>query len=276
MISKVIDVCSYQGTIDWNKCKKAGVDGAILKIIRKDLNPDTAFERNWKGCINAGIPVTGVYNYSYATTVAKAQKDARRVLEVLNGRKTVVWLDVEDNCQKGLGRGLIDIIKNYKSIIEGAGLEFGVYTGLSFYNTYIKPYNDLHDVGFWIAKYGTNAQRDISVKAGVAPTINRDLIAWQYGSRVVVNGVPTPCDCSEYYYNADPYYTVNTKPSTMPVDPSICPFKRPNTNIFDEYSREDAKWLQWHLNKRGHNLVVDGIIGKLTSEALVNEIEKLS
>lgn len=36
-IMKGIDVSSYQGTIDWNKVKWAGVQYAIIKIIRKDL-----------------------------------------------------------------------------------------------------------------------------------------------------------------------------------------------------------------------------------------------
>ena len=45
-IMKGIDVSSYQGTIDWNKVKWAGVQYAIIKIIRKDLNPDKTFEQN--------------------------------------------------------------------------------------------------------------------------------------------------------------------------------------------------------------------------------------
>ena len=47
MSKKVIDVSSYQGLIDWVKVKAAGIQGAILKIIRKDLNPDKQFENNW-------------------------------------------------------------------------------------------------------------------------------------------------------------------------------------------------------------------------------------
>lgn len=42
---KGIDVSSYQGTIDWGKVKWAGVQFAILKIIRKDLNPDKTSSR---------------------------------------------------------------------------------------------------------------------------------------------------------------------------------------------------------------------------------------
>ena len=46
MAYKGIDVSSYQGNIDWSKVKWAGVQFAILKIIRKDLNPDKTFEQN--------------------------------------------------------------------------------------------------------------------------------------------------------------------------------------------------------------------------------------
>ena len=131
---KGVDVSSYQGVIDWSKVA-AVIEFAILKVIRKDLQPDKQFENNYKGCMDAGVIVQGVYNYSYATTVIKAVSDAQRVLEVLAGRKVMVWLDVEDKCQEGLGSKLIDIIHAYAGIIKGAGLEFGVYTGEYFYNT---------------------------------------------------------------------------------------------------------------------------------------------
>lgn len=130
---KGIDVSSYQGNIDWIKARSDGVEFAIIKVIRKDLNPDKAFEQNYKGCENAGILVQGVYNYSYATTVEKARIDARKVLEILGDRKPMVWLDVEDKCQQGLGDRLLDIILAYKKIIKDSGRQFGVYTGLSFY-----------------------------------------------------------------------------------------------------------------------------------------------
>ena len=124
MSKKVIDVSSYQGEIDWGKVKASGIQGAILKVIRKDLNPDKQFENNWKGCEKAGVPIVGVYNYSYAATASKARTDAEKVLSILAGRKTKVWLDVEDASQKGLGITLIHIIQAYQEVIEGEGLEF--------------------------------------------------------------------------------------------------------------------------------------------------------
>ena len=137
MSLKGIDVSAHQGTIDWSAVKQAGVEFAILKIIRKDLNRDKQFEANWKGANDNHVIVQGVYNYTYATTVAKARTDAKKVLEILNGRKAMVWLDVEDACLKNLKGTLISIINAYREIIESAGLTFGVYTGQSFYNSYI-------------------------------------------------------------------------------------------------------------------------------------------
>ena len=61
-IYKGVDVSSYQGKIDWKRAKAAGVEFAILKIIRKDLKPDNQFENNWAGCLDAGVPIQGVYN----------------------------------------------------------------------------------------------------------------------------------------------------------------------------------------------------------------------
>lgn len=198
---KGIDVSSYQGVIDWAKVANSGVEFAILKIIRKDLQPDNRFEENYSGCTKACVPVQGVYNYSYATTVEKAKTDARRVVEVLNGRKTMVWLDVEDPCQKNLGIRLVEIINAYGRVIKEAGLEFGVYTGLSFYNTYIKPYMDKLDYPFWIARYPSSAAMDLSQNPpeNKKPDILHDLAGWQYSSKGKVSGISGNVDMNELY-----------------------------------------------------------------------------
>lgn len=189
-----IDVSSYQGVIDWNKVSGAGVEFSILKIIRKDLQPDKQFENNYSGCIASGISVHGVYNYSYANTVEKARKDAARVIEVLNGRKAVVYMDVEDNCLVGLGENLIKIIDSYAEVITKAGLDFGVYTGYSFYNSYIKPYGELK-YPLWIARYGLN---NGSIQEKYEPQIS-GMIGWQYTSKGSIAGISGNVDLNVWY-----------------------------------------------------------------------------
>lgn len=264
-----VDVSSYQNTVDWKKVKASGIDFAILKIIRKDLTADKQFENNWKGCKNADVPVIGVYNYSYATTVAKAKTDARAVVKILNGRKTKVWLDVEDTCQKNLGRNLIAIIKAYADVIQNAGLEFGVYTGQSFYDSYIKPYGAF-PYSLWIARYGkNNGSMDIKYQPQYS-----NLEGWQYTSNGKVNGISGSVDMNVWYkeITADVLKDLKTNAHSNP-------YPEPTRLLFRTEPMQkgyDVKWLQNELivhnclsvkNNKGKDNV-DGFLGNDTSNAI--------
>ena len=199
---KGIDVAKWNGTIDWSKVKASGVHFAILKVINKQCREEDAFQKNYVGATTQGLSV-GCYNYSYATTVEKARQDAGKVLQVLNGRKMPckVWLDVEDKCQQGLGHLLIDIINAYRQVIEYAGYEFGVYTGLYFYNTYLKPYATELKCDFWIARYPSSTKVMVSYNPpeGKKPSIRHALWGWQYSSSGSVPGINGNVDMDLYY-----------------------------------------------------------------------------
>lgn len=242
-VVKCVDVSSYQGDINWNLVKSAGVNQAILKVIRKDLNPDTKFEQNWNGCKSANVNVVGVYNYSYATTVAKAKSDAQKVLSILNGRKCTVWLDVEDTCQQKLGSTLKDIINAYMDVITSAGYDFGVYTGMSFYNSYLKPYaSQIKCNNWWIARY-YNSYNKMSVSVNLneqynpKTSIGRDIYGWQYTSSGVVSGISGDVDISTIYGE------VRSSTAT-PSDPST------STNTFTETTIE----MMGKINTSSSNL----------------------
>lgn len=226
-ITKCVDVSSYQGDINWSLVKSAGVSHAILKVIRKDLNPDTKFEQNWKNCQSANVQIDGVYNYSYAATAAKAKSDAQKVLTILDGRKCTVWLDVEDPCQQGLGSLLKDIINSYRDIIASAGYEFGVYTGMSFYNSYIKPYAPQIDCDkFWIARY-YNSYNKMAVSANPdeqynpKTSIGREIFAWQYTSSGQISGVTGNVDLSAIYGNVTATSSTSSAPTAAASESPI-------------------------------------------------------
>lgn len=201
MKSKGIDVSCYNVVRDYAAVANDGVDFAILKVINKSLQPDKLFETHWTGFESVGVPIQGVYNYSYATTVEKFKSDAKRVLEVLAGRKTMVWLDIEDKSLAGLGNTLAEGIRAYAEVIRGAGLQFGVYTYLSFYNSYLRPYADTLDYPFWVARYpSTRAMdNDASPDAGKCPDIGKTLYGWQYSSKGIVDGISGYVDLDEWY-----------------------------------------------------------------------------
>lgn len=205
MKSKGIDVSAYNVVQDYTTAAADGVDFAILKVIRKDLQPDKLFETHWAGFEAAGVPIQGVYNYSYAATVSKFRSDAQRVLEVLAGRKTMVWLDIEDKSLVGLGRTLADGIGAYAEVIREAGLQFGVYTYLAFYNSYLKPYAESLDFPFWVARYPSSQamDNDASPDAGKCPDIGKTLYGWQYSSKGLVQGISGYVDLDEWYVDTE-------------------------------------------------------------------------
>lgn len=272
MGKNVIDVSAYNGVIDWKKVKAAGVEGAIPKVIRKDLNPDKRFEANWNGCKTADMPLAGVYNYSYATTAAKARTDAQKVLNILNGRKVKVWMDVEDACLKGKGKNLIAIINAYGEVITAAGYEFGVYTGLSFYNSYIKPWAGYVKHGFWIARYPSTTAKTIKQLPDVKkqPAISHTLEGWQWSSAGIVPGISGRVDLNIWF-------------GKIPAkEPAGNPYPVPERVIYipkvgPKMSGNDVKWVQYHLirlgflpakNSKGKSNI-DGIYGKDTKNAVL-------
>lgn len=257
-----IDVSSYNGKIDWYKVKRAGYEFAVIKVIRKDLSPDTAFNANWEGCEVAGIDIQGVYNYSYATSPQKARSDARAVAKVLNGRKAMVWLDVEDKCQMNLGSKLIDIILAYKDEIERVGLTFGLYTGYAFYNSYLKKYADsLANIPLWIARYGANnGTRNVKYQ----PQID-GMVGWQFTSKGSVNGIKGNVDLNVFYT----FPESKTEKSNPYVKPTrVLSAKK----VLGRWScrGNDVKWVQYELFVRGYikESEIDGVYGSGTADAI--------
>lgn len=262
-----IDVSSYQGTINWWAVKQNGIDFAILKVIRKDLNPDKKFEENWQKCDAYDLEVQGVYNYSYATTVAKARSDAKRVLAILGSRKPMVWMDVEDAVMKGLEKNIISIINAYGKVITDAGLQFGVYTGESFYKTYIKPYGGV-SYPMWIARYGkNNGKCDMKYQPQVP-----NMVGWQYTSKGRVGGIVGNVDMNVWYKELDAVYEDSTS--------HINPFTEPERLLYykplERMKGNDVKWAQYELVIKGFmpsvnakgKLNIDGDFGKTTSDAV--------
>ena len=246
---KGVDVAKWNGMIDWGRVKAAGIEFAILKVINKQCREEDSFSRNYAGASAKGLSI-GIYNYSYATSVEMAQNAARKVLQVLAGKKLQcrVWLDIEDKVQQGIGHKLIDIIKAYQKVIEDAGYEFGVYTGLYFYNTYLKPYAAELECKFWIARYPSGANVEVSYDppASKKPAIRHALWGWQYSSTGSVPGITGNVDMDLYYGEVAVSYPVLRKESRS----------------------ADVRILQEKLNSIGYHLATDGIFGSKTDEAV--------
>lgn len=193
---KGIDVSAFQGNINWKTVANYGMGFAILRITEAGNVTDPTFEQNYKGCINNKIPV-GVYKYSYASTIAEIQSEARKVISVLNGRKLQypVWLDLEWNNQRALGSESVHkMAEAFREIVVTSGYDFGIYCNSDWYTNVIC--NHLKKYDFWIARYPAN---DTGV---VVERLRPDYgTMWQYSSKATIPGISTKVDRSVSYKN---------------------------------------------------------------------------
>ena len=81
-----IDVSQHQGSIDWRKVKASGIQFAMLRAGYGANTVDGEFERNARGCMEAGIPC-GVYWFSYAYTPEMARREAEKCISVIREYK---------------------------------------------------------------------------------------------------------------------------------------------------------------------------------------------
>ncbi len=189
-----IDVSYYQGTIDWNKVKAAGVDFAILRA-GYEYTKDTKFEEYYAGAKAAGVPV-GAYLYTYADNTDEATKEANTLVNNLKG-KTFEWpiyIDVEESSK--YSQYTKDYVSNLVltelQILEAAGYYCGVYTYTYFSKSYINM-SLLSNYTTWIAEYSSKCNY----------TGAYDM--WQYSSSLSISGVSSArCDTNYCYVNFEP------------------------------------------------------------------------
>lgn len=89
-----LDVSRWQGDIDYQKVKDSGVEFVFIKIggtngINGDYYLDPKFKKNIEGFLEVGIPV-GLYFYSYANSIIKAEEDAKWVINQIKDYKVTL------------------------------------------------------------------------------------------------------------------------------------------------------------------------------------------
>lgn len=277
---KGVDIAKWNKINNYDRFRNAGVEFAIVKVNNSGNTADSRFYEHVNGLTYAGIPIIGGYNYSYANTVEKAKRAASAFVNLARPKDIdMMWLDLEDACMRGLGSKILDIIFTYKNIAESAGTKFGIYTGASYYNPCLKPYEkELAGIPFWWARYPSTADRKITAdvpQTSYLPT-NLDLDGWQYSSKGVIDGATGYIDLNVWYED-EPF--TNTG-NMIPIDEN--PFAEPTYVIQRGAVGEYVKWVQWYLWKFGLFLdskgipddsQIDGIFGQAT-EFAVKEAQK--
>ncbi len=188
-----IDVSSWQGDIDFQRVKDAGVEFAIVRVGSKwgadgEYFLDARFERNMEGFNEVGIPV-GAYFYSYAKNEDEAREEAEWMIEKLQNYKVdlPVAFDFEDwsryNDYKMSLHRLNRNAEVFIETLEKAGYEGMLYGSVSYLNRMW----DTEDKTVWAAHYTTKADYKDTFKY------------WQFSSEGIVDGIAGYVDLDIMY-----------------------------------------------------------------------------
>lgn len=137
-----IDVSHWQGDIDFDALKEAGVEFIIIRVgtadgIDGDYVLDRKFIQNIEGANKVGIPV-GIYFYSYADTKERAIADANWILEQIEGYDVdlPIAFDWENwsfyNDFNLSFFGLTDMANSFLDVFEDAGYEGMLYSSKNY------------------------------------------------------------------------------------------------------------------------------------------------
>ncbi|MEY8338929.1 GH25 family lysozyme [Lachnospiraceae bacterium 62-35] len=149
-----VSVSKYQGEIDWHRAAADDITFAIARIGYLD-SPDPYFDRYMKGAAEAGLK-TGVYLYSQANTVEKAEAEARYAVRLAKDYKISypIAMDVESNSIGDISKQeLTDIINAFCKIVQDSGFHPIVFS----YNQWLVNRMDTAQIPYdiWYARYGT-------------------------------------------------------------------------------------------------------------------------
>ena len=240
MTRKGIDVSHWQGTIDWNKVKKAGIEFAIIKAGGSDAGfyTDSKWEANYKGAKAAGIPIGAYYFVGKdCVTAAAGKADAERFLQILKGKQLEYPVYMDNEAQPASAKaGITEATIAFCETMEDAGYFVGIYgSAVSGFkermdDTKLTPY------AHWVAQYASKC------------SYKGDYGIWQYSSKGSIDGISGNVDMDYAYVDYPAIiqnggfngFTKSASDDSKPATPaSVTPAK-----TVDELAQEvlDGKW----------------------------------
>lgn len=193
-----IDVSRYQGDIDWEQVKAAGIEFAMIRAGFRGygesgkLMADPKAQQNYENATAAGIKV-GVYFFSQATSVAEAQEEAGYLLELIDGWSLEMPVAYDWEClgadYRTVGvepQMVTDCAKAFCEAIGQAGYDTMIYFNPSQSRDMLYL-EELVDYGFWLAMYSDQMTYEYKVDM------------WQYTKEGTVPGIDGHVDINLFF-----------------------------------------------------------------------------
>ncbi|MBP3635086.1 MAG: hypothetical protein J6J17_01325 [Bacilli bacterium] len=189
-----IDVSAWQGDIDFEKIKNAGVEFIIIKVGGTKYNTtenyvDSKFKRNIEGANKYGIDV-GIYFYSYAQNSKQAINDAKWIINQIKDYNVILpiafdWEDFDNyNSYKLSFYKLTTMAEDFIKTIEKEGYDAMLYGSKNYLEQIWLPTKS----DIWLAHYTSNTNYQGKYKI------------WQKCNDGLIDGIDGPVDIDIMYY----------------------------------------------------------------------------
>lgn len=157
-----IDISHWQGNIDFQKVKEAGVEFVYIRVgrgngIGGEYVIDKKFEKNIEGFNKVGIPV-GVYFYSFANSVQDATEEAKWVLQQIKNYDVDLeivfdWENWSSFQEFDLSfKKLTNLASSFGKVVKNKGYQAMLYSSKNYLENVWYPV----DFPVWLAHYTDN------------------------------------------------------------------------------------------------------------------------
>ncbi|MBD5452124.1 MAG: hypothetical protein HDR25_05745 [Lachnospiraceae bacterium] len=204
-----IDVSKYQGDIDWEKAKKAGVYFAFIRVGYRGygeegkIASDDNAKKNIQKAHDAGIKV-GIYFFSQAINKPEASEEADYCINFLKNNSLADYISlpvvIDYEYSSGSTKGRLEnanlsksthqsICDRFVQDVRDAGYKGGIYANYQMLTNDMQPTSSslYNNTQYWIARYNE------------ATHYSNNYRFWQYSSKGKVDGISGNVDCNFWY-----------------------------------------------------------------------------
>ena len=180
-----IDVSKWQGNVDFNKVKNAGIEFVIMRIgyqsgVNEKFNVDPKFDTYFKAAKAAGLKV-GVYVYTNAISKEDGIKTAEFVINKLNGEKLDLpiaydWENWGHFNEYGISlHTLSSGYLEFEKTIKNSGYDAMLYSSKYYLENNV--WQDYNNSKIWLAHYIDQTD------------YKGDYMLWQMTSSAKISGI---------------------------------------------------------------------------------------
>lgn len=184
-----IDVSSWQGNIDFNQVKDAGISVVYIKSSEGFRSVDSYFEQNYSGAKSAGLKV-GFYHYVTARSVEDSINQAKFFVSTISGKTPDCKLAMDFESFGELSNYEINQISLafIEKVQELTGKEVIVYS--DSYNATNTFDSSVANYPLWVAQYEV-----------YEPSVNANWnswVGWQYTDQGEIPGISAYVDRDKF------------------------------------------------------------------------------